>query len=421
MFMKQLAKLSEINKQEYHAIQHDLLKATYLDAVNRVPFYLDNSDYPKVLNDAEFMDTFMGLPLLEKLTLKQSPELFIRRPKSKCLLKHTTGGTTGSPLTIYQTPVTRMKTTAVLQASYKQFLGLANPRVLNLTGFLKGDDLWREVPASNTAYLSIYKLEPARQAEISAFLKNFRPQVIHGFPSALLQLALLYPEGLPGTGVDEQLRCISTSETLMEKDREVIEANLRAIVHNQYGSQEGQHFVFECRERGLHVHPERGLLEILKFEEDVPVQPGESGRVVVTGFHNLHMPLIRYSIGDTATRPREETICACGCRWPVIQDIQGRTSDLVRTPDGRRIGAISGSTLKNLKGILESQIVQTAYDHFIYKMCVTSDYKRQQAEAHVQYELNERLGYPVTVDFEYLSSIKKTSSGKHQAVIVDIK
>lgn len=419
--MKQMTALSGISRQQHYALQYDLLKATYLDAVKHVPFYRQSGDYPEEFHAAEFMDIFQGCPILEKSTLNASPELFIRRPKSKFLLKHTTGGTTGSPLTIYQTPVSRMKTTAVLQTSYQQFLNLANPRVLNLTGFLKGNDLCREIPASNTAYLSIYKLELSRREEISAFLKKFRPQVIHGYPSALVQLALLYPEGLPGVGTQEQLRCVSTSETLIEKDREVIETNLRALVHNQYGSQEGQHFVFECEERGLHIHPARGLLEILKFDQDISVEPGESGRVVVTGFHNRQMPLIRYSIGDAATRPCEDSVCACGCMWPVIQDIQGRTSDLVRTPDGRRIGAISGSTLKNLKGIFESQIIQSAYDHFTYRMCVTSDYNRQLAEAHVQYELTERLGYPVSVDFEYLASIEKTPSGKHQAVIVDIK
>ena len=44
------------------------------------------------------------------------------------------------------------------------------------------------------------------------------------------------------------------------------------------------------------------------------VSSGEQGEIVVTGFLNHVMPLIRYRIGDVGV-PTDEK-CACGRSWP---------------------------------------------------------------------------------------------------------
>lgn len=103
----------------------------------------------------------------------------------------------------------------------------------------------------------------------------------------------------------------------------------------------------------------------------------------------------------------------------MLQDLHGRTQDLVRTRDGNRIGLIESATLRTVPGIAESQIVQTGYESFTYRIVASEGYDLPQAEALINELLADRLGYPIDVSFEYVETIEKTSSGKHRAVIVD--
>lgn len=414
-----LKKTHNFSREQFSNFQQDALYATYSDAVKRVPYYKNRELYSEQLPRDAFLEEFSRVPVLNKQTVKLKTSEFIRTPKSPFLLQRSTSGTTGSPLEIFQTPLERVKSNALRQSIYEKFCGLRTPRILGLSASLDANQVTLQLPRTNHAYASIYHLIKRHRTQIVGLLRTFQPEIIHGFPSALAQLAFLLPDGLPYELPGKTVRCISTSETLFPDTRRVIEDNLGVIVHNEYGSQEGQHFAFECDHRGMHIHPARGYVEVLKFESDRPAGPGEAGRIVVTGFQNRQMPLIRYSIGDTASTAPEDHRCSCGSQWPVLQDLHGRTQDLVRTRDGNRIGLIESATLRTVPGIAESQIVQTGYESFTYRIVASEGYDLPQAEALINELLADRLGYPIDVSFEYVETIEKTSSGKHRAVIVD--
>lgn len=419
LYARSLNKTHTFSREQFVAFQEDLLYKTYTDAITKVPYYKNHGQHYRKLSRNAFLEEFSRLPVLAKKTVKQETSEFIRIPRSPFLLQRTTSGTTGSPLVIFQTPVERVKSIALKHSVHEKFCDLRSPRVLDLSASLDGNQVTLQLPGTNHAYLSIYHLTQQHRHQIAELLTGFQPELIQGYPSALAQLALLFPEGLPYELPDKTVRCTSTSETLFPDTRKMIEENLGVIVHNEYGSQEGQHFAFGCKHGGMHIHPARGYVEILGFDRDEPVEPGEAGRIVVTGFQNRHMPLIRYSIGDTASKAPEGHSCACGSGWPVLQDLHGRTQDLVKTRDGNRIGLIESATLRTVSGIAESQIIQSGYESFVYRIVVSEGYDVPQAEAAINQRLAERLGYPVEVSFEYVDTIEKTSSGKHRAVIVD--
>lgn len=414
-----LRKTRDYSKEQFDAFQKKSLYTTYRDAVGHVPYYQNTSLYPRDVAPETFMAQFSKLPILQKATVKQDTAAFIRQPKSRLLMSLATSGTTGSPLVIYQTPFGRVRSNALVQSAYETFCGLRSPRILHLSASLLEDQVTARWPGTRHAALSIYHLTNDNRVQILKLLQEFKPELIHGFPSALTQLARLFPDGLPYQIPGQTVRCVATSETLFPETRRVIEDHLGTIVHNEYGSQEGQHFAFECERRGMHIHPARGYVEILDFETNQPVAPGEAGRIVVTGFQNRHMPLIRYSIGDTASKSAEDHQCDCGIAWPVLHELHGRTQDLIKTPDGNRIGLIEAATLRMVPGIAESQIIQTDFDAFTYVIVTTSAYNAPQAEAEIHKNLTQRLGYPVTVNYEYVGQIKKTEAGKHRAVIVN--
>lgn len=61
----------------------------------------------------------------------------------------------------------------------------------------------------------------------------------------------------------------------------------------------------------------------------LPVGPGRLGRILITDLHNRVLPMIRYEVGDLG-RPGRAALGA----WPVIEGLEGRTSELMRRADG---------------------------------------------------------------------------------------
>lgn len=418
-YARSLKRTHSLTRQQLSDRQEELLYRTYSAAIAKVPYYRRHAkDYPRLPRES-FTEAFSKLPILDKATVKEATTDFHRRPRSPFLLELTTSGTTGSPLVIHQSPFERVKSNALRQSVHQKFCDLTVPRVLDLSASLEHDRVALRVPGTKHAYLSIFHLTRQHRAEIVDLLQDFRPELIQGYPSALAQLARLFPDGLPYALPHKRVRCVATSETLLPDTHSFITAQLGVIVHNEYGSQEGQHFAFSCAHGGLHIHPARGYVELLANDSNEPVAPGEPGRIVVTGFQNRHMPLIRYSIGDTATKAPEDHVCPCGSEWPVLKDLQGRTQDQVRTRDGNRIGLIESATLRTVEGIVESQIIQTGYEDFIYRIVTSAGYDLPQAETLITQRLTDRLGYPVDIRFEYVDAIEKTAAGKHRAVIVD--
>jgi len=101
-----------------------------------------------------------------------------------------------------------------------------------------------------------------------------------------------------------------------------------------YSSQETYRIAHACPDHDhYHVNAELMLVEIVG-DDNRPVATGETGRVVITPFYNTAQPLIRYQIGDLATRGGS---CPCGRTLPVIDRIAGRIAHMFTLPGGRRI------------------------------------------------------------------------------------
>lgn len=425
-YRARLSGLRSMSPDSFWQYQNDAFKRIYQDAVANVPYYQSNPHkYPKHLEStSDVLDVLASLPVLPKDEVKKDTTQFWRRPQLFLTAEHTTGGTTGSPLKVRASFWERGFTEAILRERYKDITGSSTPRILRLSGYLDqstSSEIIVRIPGTRYAYLSIYELKAQRKDEIRAAIDAFKPDVLHGYASALHQLALLF--------ADEQydpahtLTAVSTSETLFDHQRADIEQYLGAQVFNEYGSQEGQHLVLECPERSLHIHPARGVVEILKMESDAPAESGELGRVVVTGLMSRSMPLIRYDLGDSAISTGYASNCSCGLRWPTIGTVYGRTDDLVRTRDGRMIGMLSYATLKDAQGVQESQIIQRGYEDFVYRIVPhdLASFDRLGLENHVRLQLKLRIGYEVDVSFEYIDRVPRSQLGKLQAVSVEFQ
>ncbi len=123
------------------------------------------------------------------------------------------------------------------------------------------------------------------------------------------------------------------------------------------GAREIGIIAWQCH-AGPHYHftAESAFTEVLD-DNGAPSRPGETGRLVATGFYNFHMPFVRYATGDYVTLANGP--CPCGRTLPSITAIPGRARNRLRLPDGSRVfPALPEEALDRLIGPVAWRLVQ---------------------------------------------------------------
>lgn len=78
----------------------------------------------------------------------------------------------------------------------------------------------------------------------------------------------------------------------------------------------------------MHIQPLTGVFEVV----DENMQPAQEGEILVTSFTTEGTPLIRYRIGDRITLIPKDKQCACGSCFPLVEKIEGRSTDYIFSP-----------------------------------------------------------------------------------------
>jgi len=142
----------------------------------------------------------------------------------------------------------------------------------------------------------VHKISTDNIALYAKRLEKFKPNLIHGFPSAIYLLAqCIEKEGKPGL----RPRIIITGgEQLYDYQKELFKTVFKCDTYSSYSSWEMHSIADECVEHtGFHIAAENAIVEVVDGEGK-PVPAGVEGRILITNLHNYAMPLIRYDIGD---------------------------------------------------------------------------------------------------------------------------
>lgn len=425
VYGRKVATAWAMSEDEFWLYQATEFRRMYDYARRCVPYYRNRSgDYPPapVLRTRDELLAFLGeLPILTRDEVRAHNAALWRPGPAALFREGRTSGTTGTPLRLRRDLRDICLTEAILADWHHRLCGSRWPRTLRLSGMLvpsgDGDLFWRDW-AGGGGYASIYDLSPCNAEAYARLVKSVRPQVIWGYASAVYELTRVLG-GAAQKGKSERIALV-TSEVLQPHWRETIEASLCRRVFDFYGAQEQCLLVLECQEGSMHIHPMQGIVELLNGSQQ-PAAADELGDVVVTGLGGRGMPLIRYAIGDMAQSTAYWARCPCGLGWPVIGRIEGRSEDMVRTRDGRRVGYLCFHATKYLEGIREAQLVQTDYEEFIFNIVLDPLARADTAdiEAVIRSQLSQRLQTDVAVVFRYLDAVPRGAQGKFQAVRVD--
>lgn len=242
-------------------------------------------------------------------------------------------------------------------------------------------------------------------------LNEFKPEFIVGFPSSVYEICEIADS--KSLRLNHNVKVFfPTAETVLPQHREVIGRVLGCKLVDQYASSEGAPFILECTKGNLHIHPLTGIFEVV----DEDMQPAEEGELLVTSFTTHGTPLIRYRIGDRIKLASPNKICGCGSIFPLVDKIEGRSTDYILSPTHGKVnlGNISNST-KDVNGIIKFQVIQYAVDK-VQVLIVTNDKFNTIEQGKFVAALQERLGFQLDITIENVDDIPTEKSGKFRIV-----
>jgi phenylacetate-CoA ligase len=245
------------------------------------------------------------------------------------------------------------------------------------------------------------------------WLRAIRPHYLSTYPTNLAALADAMGEEAGALG----LRAIVTvGEVLDPAVRQTAAARFRARIVDTYGCQELGKIALECPDSGLlHICAENMIVEVLD-ENGEPVRPGETGRVVLTGFFNLASPIIRYAIGDYAETA--ETPCSCGRCLPALKRVLGRRRNMFVFKDGSSIWPRSDLiiSLHDRLPMKQFQVVQTELDHIELRY-VPADPLHEPDRDAIGVHLRKLLHPSIRVSLAPTDEIPRSAGGKFEDFI----
>lgn len=356
------------------------------------------------------------LPVQEKGEMRAQPADYVNRAAKAVVTSHTSGST-GSPMHFGHEKVGLQRRFALMK-DHHRIAGLPpNGRSWRLSGrIIASPDKrvsrpWLWNPAERQVFVSTYHLNSAHELPLAQLARKYAPEVIDGYPSAIVELAEIV-----GDRLDSLKGVITTAETIELSIREAIKSATGAQVFDYYAASEGVPPIQQCKFGVYHVRWQGGIFEI-KNEDSIDAEG--NGELVSTSFVQRMTPLVRYRTGDLVEGYVLDTTCRCGLRTPTVKRIIGRVEDIVKTPDGRKIGMFAYRTLKQIDGIEASQIIQYGYDHF-HVIVVLPDGIEVQASGlkdRVQGAFERALGYNIRLTLDRVDEIPKGPNGKVRSVI----
>jgi phenylacetate-CoA ligase len=437
-------RLCRINEKELLRYQNKLFRKMVKYAFS-VPIYNDKYSNMNIrLTDIAGINEIKKLPLINKDDLRKgfpnkiTPNGFKKYNNDLAV----TSGSSGSPIGLYCEPMIQVKYLStwirILRTYKKNWLTTKTTAILDrgsINNFVKKNS--RSTNQLNPSQINfqipkwlknIQLLDATENIESLAYkINEFKPTFLTAHPGILKAVASLKKDGIITQNVNPSF-IASSGGLLDDHTRKYIENSFEAQVIDVYASTEGECTAFECPNGNYHVQSDIVYVEILN-EKNLQVQPGETGKVVVTRLYGKGTPIIRYAgLNDMATYIIGN--CDCGMTSQLIGKIEGRTADCIILPEGRMIPPYTFSsiivdvlTFFGMDLIKQFQIVQEEINKikiFIVRDQIFSDrmniYEKALKEIKLRYK--EKLGEHVSIDIIEVSEIKKTRKNQTIAPVV---
>ncbi|MFA5070032.1 MAG: hypothetical protein WC528_02020 [Patescibacteria group bacterium] len=406
----QWLKREKIQQKQIKNIKDLLVHAYETTAYYRQVFdYNDFSPY----NFHDYRE-LKKIPILNKDIIRQRfKDLISRKYPINKLKKMATGGSTGQPLNFYTTPERELRhasTTALnlewagLRLGDRLAMLWGAPFDISKSKSIKGRV---ENILLGRLLLPTFILSDEIFARYHKLIIRFRPKSLLGYTSCLIEFAkYIQANNLIVPGL---CSVISGAETLYPWQRELLEKVFKCTVFDRYGGRDSGAIAAECPENhSLHLN------ENLLYAENTV-----DGNILITDLWNYGMPFIRYNTEDLGEIGNQ--ICACGRQSRLMLNLKGRVHDMLLTPDGRKVpGEFFPHLFKDVGSVKKFQVVQYSRDKLYIRIVKDKNIFNDRDIEYLKTHISDYFGN-VSLNFEYVDEIPKSSSGKHRFTILNIK
>ncbi len=403
---------------EIREYQLKQLRAVLIQAGNYCPYYQQTfaraGFRPEMVKS---IDDLEGCPYLEKRDLLEHLPGFVSTalPK-KNRLYITTGGSTGVPVGFYlHQGVSRPKEQAFLEAMWRRAGYTKGARLAVIRGHVTSDKAQGRISSYDATrdwlMLSSYHLTAERLPEYLAAIECFRPDLLHAYPSAALQLAEFLEKA--GQSWRVPLRAVLCgSERLTLPQKRLLERVFQCRVYRWYGHSERVVLAGEGRESELfYFWPQYGLVEF--------GPPDEEGlcEVIGTSFHNLVMPLIRYRTGDYVRLADPRKDGDLEFPWAAAAEVSGREQEFLLSATGRRISLTAFNMHDAIFDDLYAvQFYQEEPGVAEFRFVPGPQFNRTRL-IEIEKGIRRKLGDDFQIVLREVPETEKTARGKHRWLV----
>jgi phenylacetate-CoA ligase len=187
-------------------------------------------------------------------------------------------------------------------------------------------------------------------------------------------------------------------------------------LYSSYQATEVGRVGFQCeRLSGLHLNVDLCPIRLVD-EEGRDVPPGEPGQVVASGLRNRSLVLLNYRLDDRAVMATNP--CPCGRSLPMLETLEGRSSEMLLLADGRAISSLSLESLlrRELRATRKVQIAQSAPGEFRLRVVPFARADRDRLRAALIERAGRLLDAGNRLEVEFVKDIRLTAAGKFRPV-----
>ena len=260
-------------------------------STKNVPYYADFKDRPIEL-----------FPVIDKNRLKSNMEMFCSKQiKPNERISATTSGSTGTPFTVYHNKQKKFRNSA--DTIYFAHLGGYNlgRKLYYLKIWSKYNKKSRlERFMQNIEPIDVLNLKEDAQFVLEKLKSNKNPAACLGYTSAFETICKFLDCHPSATGNFNISSIITMSESLDDYTKLTAAKYFSCPVLSRYSNIENGILAQQTISSPYDfiINTASYYIEILHQDNDTVLDKGEQGRIVVTDYFNLAMPMIRYDTGD---------------------------------------------------------------------------------------------------------------------------
>lgn len=410
---EELRKTEFFSEEELDNIVKEKLIEQIKYAYKYVPYYRENYNE----NDVKTMDSLSDIerfPFIDKEIVKSNEDQFISdKFKKSELIQKKTSGSTGMPLAIYMNKDTTLKEWAFVVHIWER-IGFTSKssRILMREIEDKNKGICYFDGLKNELRIDISNMTPENMEIYCKAIERYKPDYIHGYPSATLQLCKFIEK----RGIKHQFKgVLPSSEGMSKEEVNYIKRVLNCPCLSFYGHTErlvmaGQCECSEC----YHVEPLYGYCELIDKNGEVIREEGKTGEIVATGFCNTGMPLIRYKTGDLAEWSLKK--CSCGRNYKLLKKLEGRTTEYLVDRNNNKISLTAFRYSFYEQHVNSFQFYQDEPGKVFVRIIPEEDFTELD-KRNILKTLEEDCDSQIEFCIEKVKSISKKKSGKRELII----